>query len=132
MRTAAEVASAPEPAESDLPSDSPPEDDERTFAAKLAAMARRVDPRITGVSGIGRITAGATLQTFALDLEAPNAVIAEGVALGGNSSAREGVRRTTYDSSRQRPFHPNLRPTHERKDDSRGMGNHPTKPERAD
>ncbi|OWV34602.1 hypothetical protein B5C34_02740 [Pacificimonas flava] len=38
-------------------------------------MARRVDPRITGVSGIGRITAGATLQTFALDLEAPNETI---------------------------------------------------------
>lgn len=52
-----------------MPSDAPPEDDAETFAEKLSAMAKRVDPRAAGVTGVGRVSAGATLQTFALDVE---------------------------------------------------------------
>lgn len=37
------------------------------FAAALLAMARRRDPAVTAIEGIARVSAGATLETWALD-----------------------------------------------------------------
>ena len=48
--------------------DAPPADTPEVFAAKLLAAAQRVDPGIDGIENVGRVSAGATLQTFALDV----------------------------------------------------------------
>lgn len=42
------------------------------FAAALLAMARRVDPAVKAITGIARVSAGATLETWSLDAERSN------------------------------------------------------------
>ncbi|SEJ66034.1 Predicted kinase, aminoglycoside phosphotransferase (APT) family [Sphingomonas sp. OV641] len=41
------------------------------FLASLLAMAQRVDPSVTAITGLARVSAGATLETWALDAERP-------------------------------------------------------------
>lgn len=41
------------------------------FADALLRMARRVDPDVTAITGIARVSAGATLETWSLDAERP-------------------------------------------------------------
>jgi len=48
--------------------DAPPEDDAESFAAKLLAVGQRVDSAITGIGTVARVSAGATLQTWSIDL----------------------------------------------------------------
>ncbi|WP_338465558.1 phosphotransferase family protein [Novosphingobium sp. ZN18A2] len=55
--------------------DAPPNDDPETFAAKLLAAAKRVDPEVTGIAGVSRVSAGATLQTWSIDLEKGGAIL---------------------------------------------------------
>lgn len=49
----------------------PPAGGNDRFTAALLAMARHVDPSVSAITGVSRVSAGATLETWALDAEHP-------------------------------------------------------------